>query len=161
VLEETFSVHGTHLQPGAGTVLPVLTMRLFESGAREDVNKLENETEQRRKVAAEDVRTTQSHEPLARQLSNLLVELRIIRKDFIYFRLVNFFLVILFFVLGAAFLMAARWIGFHTSLSGCLKGHATRARPAIAQPLLYAARNGRADQAPDRPAYSQGPVGYS
>jgi hypothetical protein len=63
-------------------------------------------------MAAEDERTTQSYKSLARQLSNLLVELKIIRKDFIYSRWINFFQKILFFVLGAAFLMAARWIGF-------------------------------------------------
>jgi hypothetical protein len=97
---------------GAGTVLSALAMRLFESRAGEDVAKLERETEQLREIAAEDERTTQSHKSLARQLSNLLVELRIIKKDFIYFRWVNFFQKILFFILGALFLMAARWIGF-------------------------------------------------
>jgi hypothetical protein len=87
-------------------------MRLFERGARRDVNKLEKE--RLRMIAAEDERTTQSHKSLARQLSNLLVELRTIRKDFIYSRWINFFQKILFFVLGAAFLTAARWIGFNT-----------------------------------------------
>jgi len=99
---------------GAGTVLSALAMRLFEGGASEDVNKLEIETEQLRKIAAESERTTQNYKFVARQLSNLLVELRIIRKDFIYSRWINFFQKILFFVLGAAFLMAARWVGFNS-----------------------------------------------
>jgi hypothetical protein len=99
---------------GAGTVLSALAMRLFEGGAREDVNKLEKETEQLRKIAAEDERSTQNYKPVVRQLSNLLVELRVVKKDFIYSRWINFFQKILFFVLGAAFLMAARWIGFNT-----------------------------------------------
>jgi hypothetical protein len=97
---------------GAGTILSALAMRLFDGGARKDVSKLENETEQLRKIAAEDEKTTQTYKSLARQLSNLLVELRVIKKDFEYVRWVNFFQKILFFVLGAAFLMAARWIGF-------------------------------------------------
>jgi hypothetical protein len=99
---------------GAGTILSALALRLFESRAREDIDKLEKETEQLRKIAAEDERTTQSHKSLARQLSNLLVELRIIRKDFVYFRWLNFFQKVLFFVLGAAFPMVARWIEFNT-----------------------------------------------
>jgi len=99
---------------GAGTVLSALVMRLFENGASEDVNKLEKETEQLRKIAADGERTTQNYTSLARQLSNLLVELRVIRRDFIYSRWLNFFEKILFFVLGAAFLMAARWVGFNS-----------------------------------------------
>jgi hypothetical protein len=99
---------------GAGTILSALAMRLFENRAREDVNKLEKETEQLRKIAAEDERTAQNYKSVARQLSNLLVDLRIVRKDFTYSRWVNFFQKILFFVLGAAFLMAARWVGFNT-----------------------------------------------
>jgi hypothetical protein len=42
----------------AGTVLSALTMRLFENGVGEDVNKLEKETEQPRKTAAKDEKTT-------------------------------------------------------------------------------------------------------
>jgi hypothetical protein len=99
---------------GAGTILSALAMRLFENGARKDVNRLERETEQLRRMAAEDERAAQNYKSVARQLGNLLVELRIVRKGFIYSRWLNFFQKILFFVLGAAFLIAARWVGFNT-----------------------------------------------
>jgi hypothetical protein len=42
---------------GAGTVLSALAMRLFERGARGDVNKLEKETEQLRKITQPGVWT--------------------------------------------------------------------------------------------------------
>jgi hypothetical protein len=43
-----------------------------------NVNKLEKETERLRKISAEGEGTTQSHKSLARQLSNMLVDLRLV-----------------------------------------------------------------------------------